>query len=291
MTLLGLGGAALILRRAARTEGGGRARADGSAWLSAGPGSSTTSAASRTSRRAASPPGGLPAWAAVPAFERPGAADADAAGCSRAAACSADVIELAPRFATEDELRARAQRRRTCGACSTPPRAASASRSATTPGRARARTTRCCSPPAGCSPPSRRCSTGSLDNAFALLRPPGHHAERDARDGLLPRQQRRDRGALGAARARARARGDRRLGRAPRQRDRGDLPRRPVGADDLAAPGRALPRAQRRARHARSGRGERQRAAAAGDRRRRLRARVRPCRRAGRARVRGPSCC
>ena len=91
---------------------------------------------------------------------------------------------------------------------------------------------------------------GTVDNAFALLRPPGHHAEREAVDGLLPLQQHGRRGALGTARARPRAGGDRRLGRAPRQRDRGDLPRRPVGADDLAAPGRPLPGAHRRARTA-----------------------------------------
>ena len=46
------------------------------------------------------------------------------------------------------------------------------------------------------------------------------------RDGLLPLQQRRGRGARGTGRARARARRDRRLRRPPRQRHRGDLPRR-----------------------------------------------------------------
>ena len=35
--------------------------------------------------------------------------------------------------------------------------------------------------------------------AFALVRPPGHHAERDTRDGLLPVQQRRGRGGARAA--------------------------------------------------------------------------------------------
>ncbi len=42
-----------------------------------------------------------------------------------------------------------------------------------------------------------------------------------ARDGLLPVRQRRDRGAVRAGRAGRRARGDRRLGRPPRQRDAG----------------------------------------------------------------------
>ena len=66
----------------------------------------------------------------------------------------------------------------------------------------------------------------ALQGGFALVRPPGHHALARARDGLLRLQQRRGRGSRRTARARHRARGDRRLGRAPRQRDRRDLPRR-----------------------------------------------------------------
>ena len=65
---------------------------------------------------------------------------------------------------------------------------------------------------------------------FALARPPGHHAEPGARDGLLPLRLDRDRRALGAGRARLRAGGDRRLGRPPRERDAGHRRRRP---DDL----------------------------------------------------------
>ena len=65
---------------------------------------------------------------------------------------------------------------------------------------------------------------------FALVRPPGHHALPDARDGLLPLRQRRRRRPVCPGRARARARRDPRLGRPPRQRDAGDLLGRPVAS-------------------------------------------------------------
>ena len=64
----------------------------------------------------------------------------------------------------------------------------------------------------------------------APLRPPGHHAERDPGDGLLPVQQRRDRGRARPRRLRRRAGAGPRLGRAPRQRDGGDLRRLGRGA-------------------------------------------------------------
>ena len=68
------------------------------------------------------------------------------------------------------------------------------------------------------------CTIGAVDRGgFALVRPPGHHAPRRPRDGLLPLQQRRGRGALRAGRAGHRTRRDRRLGRAPRQRHAGHL--------------------------------------------------------------------
>ena len=94
-----------------------------------------------------------------------------------------------------------------------------------------------------------------------------------AADGLLPAQRDRRAGALGAARARRGAGRDPRLGRPPRQRHRGDLPRRRHRADDLAAPGRAVPGRHRRGRRAR--RGDRQRAAPGRHRRRGLRAGLR----------------
>ena len=84
--------------------------------------------------------------------------------------------------------------------------------------------------------------------------------DRDA-DGLLPVQQRRDRGAPRADRARRRARRDRRFRRASRQRHAGDL----LGRRDrdvlLDAPDAALSR-HRRALRARRARHHRQRAAA-----------------------------
>ena len=60
----------------------------------------------------------------------------------------------------------------------------------------------------------------------SLHRPPGHHAEPRARDGLLPLQQRRGGGTAGARSLGRRARADPRLGRSPRQRDQRHLPRR-----------------------------------------------------------------
>ena len=96
---------------------------------------------------------------------------------------------------------------------------------------------------------------------FALARPPGHHAEPGARDGLLHLRLDRDRGALGAGRARAGARRDPRLGRPPRQRDAGDRRRRPVDLLRLAAPVAVLS-GTRRAR--RTGRDAAQPPAAAG---------------------------
>ena len=253
VTLLGLGGAALILRRAARTQGSGGLSLTGEAVSVAE--RRTGPRLRRALRRARNPPGGVAARRRC----RRGRRSRRSSG---------------PSGSTLHAQRARGQRRARA-------RRPSSRRAFATRGRAaRSRTPRRTS--SGCSTAAARPEPvelghdawtgpgthdamllaagglltaveavldGELDNAFALLRPPGHHAERDGADGLLPLQQHRDRGALGAARARHRARGDRRLGRAPRQRDRGDLPRRPVGADDLAAPGRALPR-----RHAASSR-------------------------------------
>ena len=83
---------------------------------------------------------------------------------------------------------------------------------------------------------------------FCALRPPGHHAEPRARDGLLPVRQRRGRGAARARRARARARAGARLGRPPRQRHERDLPRLADGAVRLASTsGRSIPAPGRRA--------------------------------------------
>ena len=97
---------------------------------------------------------------------------------------------------------------------------------------------------------------GTVDNAYALVRPPGHHAEPRARDGLLRVLEHRRRDPPRAAGARRRARRGRRLGRPPRQRHRDDLPLRSERAHDLAAPGRALP-ARPRARRTSSARARR----------------------------------
>ena len=118
-------------------------------------------------------------------------------------------------------------------------------------------------------------------DAFALGRPPGHHALRRTLDGLLPVQQRRGGGAVRAGRAGRRARRDRRLGRPPRQRDAGHLLGRPERVLRLAAPVAVLSR-NRWARRAERDDAERPAPRRLG--RRRLRRRVRG---EGRARRRG----
>ena len=115
---------------------------------------------------------------------------------------------------------------------------------------------------------------GTVDNAYALVRPPGHHAEPGAVDGLLRVLEHRHRDPARAAGARRRAHRGRRLGRPPRQRHRDDLPLRSERARDLAAPGRALPagpRARRRRRRGRGARHQPQHPAPAGQRHRGLR--------------------
>jgi len=68
-----------------------------------------------------------------------------------------------------------------------------------------------------------RVARGQLDAGLALVRPPGHHATRDRRHGLLLAQQRRDRRSCAADRRARQARSHPRLGRPPRQRYREHL--------------------------------------------------------------------
>ena len=95
---------------------------------------------------------------------------------------------------------------------------------------------------------------GTVDNAYALVRPPGHHAIAGIGHGVLhvrqPRHRRRPR--QGGPRRRAHRR--RRLGRPPRQRHPVDVLRRPRRADDLDPPGQRVPAQLGRARRARRGR-------------------------------------
>ncbi len=83
---------------------------------------------------------------------------------------------------------------------------------------------------------------GEIDNAFCAVRPPGHHACRDKAMGFCFFNNIADRGAPCDRRARAGARGHRRLRRAPRQRHRGHPEQRPARADGRHLPAPVLSR-------------------------------------------------
>ena len=133
------------------------------------------------------PPGGapagqLPAWASVPPFERPERL-ALTLGALAGSGLLAQVLELAPRFATEDELRLVHTERHVRGVL-----AAAAGGSPVEvgtdawvgPGTHDAMLLAAGGPLAAVA----AVLDGQVDNAFALLRPPGHHAERDAAMGF-----------------------------------------------------------------------------------------------------------
>ena len=182
------------------------------------------------------PPGGLPDWATAP-VRAARAADADAVR-ARGQRRARDGDRAGAALATEDELRLAHTEHvaRMLAATASGERIEVGDDAWTGPGHARrdaarrpaallaavevldGRSTtrsRCCGRPATTPSATRRWASAWSTTS------------RSRRAG-------RSASAAGAG-------GDRRLGRAPRQRDRGDLPRRPVRADDLAAPGRALP--------------------------------------------------
>jgi acetoin utilization deacetylase AcuC-like enzyme len=128
------------------------------------------------------PPNGLPDWLAVPAFERPERLTLtrkafDGSGVLRS------VTEVAPRFATEEELRlAHTDQhvRRILDATATGQQLEVGDDAWTGPGTHDAMLLAA----GGLLTAVEQVLDGTLDNAFALLRPPGHHAERDAAMGF-----------------------------------------------------------------------------------------------------------
>ena len=102
-------------------------------------------------------------------------------------------------------------------------------------------------------PPARSCSAtdlvvrGECEDRVLRGASAGPSCRARPRDGLLPLQQRRRRRRACARGARPRARRDRRLRRASRQRHRGHLRRRPARADGRHVPASALSVLGRRA--------------------------------------------
>jgi acetoin utilization deacetylase AcuC-like enzyme len=128
------------------------------------------------------PPGELPEWAAVPPFERP-----ERLALTRRAfegsGVLAAVTELAPRFATAAELElahSPEHVRLVLDAAASGARVELGYDAWTGPGTHDALLLAAGGPLAAVA----AVLDGSLDNAFAVLRPPGHHAERDAAMGF-----------------------------------------------------------------------------------------------------------
>jgi len=128
------------------------------------------------------PPNALPEWAAVPAFERPARLTLTR-GALEGSGVLASVTELPPRFATEDELRlAHTERhvRKILEATASGEQYEVGDDAWTGPGTHDAMLLAA----GGLIGAVEAVLDGRLDNAFALLRPPGHHAERDAAMGF-----------------------------------------------------------------------------------------------------------
>ena len=128
------------------------------------------------------PPGGLPDWAVLPAFERP-----ERLTLTRSALEGSGVLdrvtELPPRFATEAELRLAhtdEHVRRMLEATATGERAQVGDDAWTGPGTQDAMLLSA----GGVLGALEAVLGGALDNALALSRPPGHHAESGAAMGF-----------------------------------------------------------------------------------------------------------
>ena len=233
------------------------------------------------------PPAGLPfgtypEWVTTDAFERPERMTLTRQVLEGSGALE-HVTELAARPATEDELRlvhTEAHVARVLAACDSPAPVNLGHEAWTVPGSREAALLAA----GGLLAAVDAVLAGTVDNAFVVLRPPGHHAEPGAGMGFCLFNN-----TAVAARWAQRERGVERVAIVDWDVHHGNGTEeifcdRPVGAERLAAPGRPLSRPHRRAGRAR--RGERQRPAAAEHRRRRLRARLRHRRRARRARIR-----
>jgi len=123
------------------------------------------------------PAGALPDWAAVPPFERPERLSLTRRALERSGVL-AELIELAPRFATAEELRlvhTEAHVRRVLEGAASGERIELGPDAWTGPGTHDAMLLAA----GGLLAAVEAVLDGRVDNAFALLRPPGHHAEPD----------------------------------------------------------------------------------------------------------------